>query len=642
MSTLGDSSVTDATRRWGILLLAVTVILFGLHRLAVVLSAGDFLYPLEPSESKNTQIAWDLMTGRFGTEGFRLENYIANTGSVHHGSYSSTALAYLLVSKFAGFNMLSVRLVPLLFTVTALAAWLLVVRRVLGLASMVVVGLGLFLVPTTLIGYQLSFLGAHGESVLPLTCAMGSWVVWLQGEGRDWRWGMVTAASLTYAASFSYLLWPIVGVIIVLTFLPPGPKIDWKVALGVCAGAILGAWPVLLIFLLDPSALLYGSIVEESAAIPDSSLTTTLTGGGFDWGVFWKTLRLNLPGGYDHFWILQREAWPFWRGPGFETTAYTIAVLGPAALLPLALLQRSHLARKLGLLVALAPPLAYIAICFASPWKPAVPVRYLIPLQWIGLSAPGVAIGLALHTGCRLHKPIRWGLILVLACVQTWVSLPRVIEAIEPIKLERARHNLVHRQVAYYNLGVGTVWGEQIPQLNDLLDVRTAQGDPRGFGGVQAGMWGSGDRRALSAGAWEAPRLTWARIETGLAEWSERESFKSDEEKDDRVFTARNIGWSVGIRSNWNLDQAAWVLADGAESTFCPQWLSWDQVWFGLGFGYGRVHPNVPADTSPLPLTVSPTGQESFVQGMQEGRALGAVKPMPARPLFESIRGPAT
>ena len=61
--------------------------------------------------------------------------------------------------------------------------------------------------------------------------------------------------------------------------------------------------------------------------------------------------------------------------------------------------------------------------------------------------------------------------LLGVGAVQLWVSVPRAIEAIDPVRLERARHTLLHRQVVYYNLGVGTVWAEQIPQLNDLLDV---------------------------------------------------------------------------------------------------------------------------------------------------------------------------
>ena len=76
-----------------LVLLAIVLAFFG-HRLLVILSAGDFLYPLEPSEAKNTQIAWDLVTGRFGQGDFNFGTYLANSGSVHHASYSSGAFLY--------------------------------------------------------------------------------------------------------------------------------------------------------------------------------------------------------------------------------------------------------------------------------------------------------------------------------------------------------------------------------------------------------------------------------------------------------------------------------------------------------------------------------------------------------------------
>ena len=76
----GDSSRIGQGLCWGL------VLVFVAHRVAVALSAGDFLYPLEPSEAKNTQIAWDLLSGRFGTGDFGLRAYVANSGSIHHGT----------------------------------------------------------------------------------------------------------------------------------------------------------------------------------------------------------------------------------------------------------------------------------------------------------------------------------------------------------------------------------------------------------------------------------------------------------------------------------------------------------------------------------------------------------------------------
>jgi hypothetical protein len=166
----------------GLVAVILMVVVFVAHRLLVALSAGDFLYPLEPSEAKNTQIAWDLMTGRLGTVGFTPSSYISNSGSIHHGSYSTAALSYLFVSRFTGYGLLSIRLVPLLFNAVALGVWMEILRRSIGLTAALLAGLALLLVPTLFIAFDLTFLGCHPESQLPLALTIGAWLLWLRDD----------------------------------------------------------------------------------------------------------------------------------------------------------------------------------------------------------------------------------------------------------------------------------------------------------------------------------------------------------------------------------------------------------------------------------------------------------------------------
>ena len=386
--------------------------------------------------------------------------------------------------------------------------------------------------------------------------------------------------------------------------------------------------------------MLFGSAITEN---PESTLLETATGMGLDWEEFRVTFWGNLPAGFEDYWMSHPEAPRLGRlDMFFEEVAYRVLVFGPLLLLPWAIADRDPLTRRLGVLTAISPLLVYAWLAFASPWKPHVPVRYFVPFALFGLSAPGVGVGLALR---RLRSPgwTRWTAVpLLLACVGWLVVIAphRLHEARNVVRPDRFGSLVEHRYVAYYNLGVGTVWGSMVRDLNDLIDVRSADEDPHAFDGMQAGLWGAGARLALGRGDWDPPEVTWNLIRAGLREWGERDAYRSPEEREDADRVARNVGWGVGLRAGWDLPIVAREIAEGRKAGEWPAQLSTEAFWRGLGEGYGRARPDAAIDA--LPDLLSPAERESLVLGMEWGRALGAVPPSPERPRFESIRGPAT
>ncbi len=623
----------------GRVLLAALVAGFFAHRLLVALSAGDFLYPLEPSEAKNTQIAWDLMSGRFGTPGFELNNYIVNTGSIHHASYSSAALAYWMVSKVLGFTALSVRMVPLLAWVGALLLWGETLRRRFGATAMALGVVGLWAVPTLFIGFQLTFLGCHPESVLPLAATIAAWLAWLDAP-KDRRRAFLFALCAGYSFVFSYLLWPFLALMAALSLLPPWPRPDLRAAGAAAAGAVVGLWPLWLLVGLGGASVLMTSAITES---PDTTLLETAKGMGLDWEQFRTTFSSNLPYGFEDYWMSHPEAPRVDRFDlFFEEVAYRVLVFGPLLLLPWAVTDRDALTRRLAVLVAIAPALVYTWLCFASPWKPHVPVRYFVPFALLGFSAPGVAIGLGLR---RLRRPgwARWTSIPLLLAAVGWLAVlapPRWQEATSAVRPERFAGVLEHRYVAYYNLGIGTVWSPMVADLNDLIDVRSASADPHTFDGMQAALWGAGARLALGRGDWDPPPMSWDLLRAGLREWGERNSYRTDEDREDPAQVARNVGWGAGLRSGWDLEVVAREVARGRKRGEWPEQLPTDAFWEGLGEGWGRARPDAGPDQ--LPERLSPSERESAVLGMERGRAQGPVPPSPRLPGYESVRGPAT
>jgi len=647
----------------GLVALGLVLLVFAVHRFLVILSAGDFLYPLEPSEAKNTQIAWDLVTGRFGSGDFNFGTYLANSGSVHHASYSSGAFIYWFVSLFTGFSLLSVRLIPLLAWIGTLILWMALLRRHLGTTAAALAGIGLFLVPSLFIAFQLTFLNCHPEASLPLAAAIAAWLWWLESGGSGPRQSLVFGLCFGYAAVFSYLLWPFLAIIVALSLIPPRPSIERTPAARFALGMAVGLWPLWLILFNDPGALFTYSITER----PETTLLNMARGRGLDLGLYFQTVRENLPYAFHDFWLVQEEAGRLWGGAAFESISYKLLVCGSLVLLPWAISERDPLRRRLVLLVALGPPLVYLWLAFASPWKPNVPVRYLVPLGLLGFSAPGVAVGLALKR-IRAGSRSAWLLAAIGALWLLWLSPPRLHEARAAVHPERMEALRQHRYVSYYNLGIGTVWAEQVRDVNDLIDVRTAQGSQEGFGGIQAGLWGSGRRLALGEGDWQAPKLTWDALFSGIQEWSERQSYLPHKDevggdldddphrpiRDELPAAAHNIGWCAGIRSSWNSATVAEVVSSAQSSGLCPQqpgewqgacWpasLDWQFFWEGYGFGLGRARPELSEHPDSLPAAIPEIARDAVARGIRAGRALGAVPEAPRKPLFKSVRGPAT
>jgi hypothetical protein len=647
----------------GLAALAFVALLFVAHRVLVILSAGDFLYPLEPSEAKNTQIAWDLVSGRFGTGDFTFGNYLANSGSVHHASYSSGALTYWFVSLFSGFSLLSVRLIPLLAWVGALVLWMGLIRKVLGTTAAALSGLSLLLVPTLFIAFQLTFLNCHPEAVLPLAAVICAWLWWLDTGGADPLRALVLGLCFGYSAIFSYLLWPFLALLILLSFVGPRPSLNRKQLQRFALGMAVGLWPLWLILLNDPSALFTYSITERE----ETTLLNMARGRGLNLDLYFQTVRENLPYAFHDYWLVQEQAGQLWGGRAFESIAYKLLVFGPLLLLPWSIAEQQPTRKRLTLLVAIAPAIVYLWLAFASPWKPNVPVRYLVPLGLLGFSAPAIGIGLALGQIRRGSKSA-WLLAGLCSLWLVWLSPPRVHEATAAVRTERMDALLEHRYLSYYNLGIGTVWAEQVRDVNDLIDVRTAQQRQEGFGGIQAGLWGSGRRLALGEGDWKAPLLTWDSLFSGIQEWAERQSYlpRHDEVggdldddphrpvRDEERDAALNIGWGAGIRANWDSKVVSAVVQQAQDAEPCPdqpgEWqqacwpayLDWQLFWQGYGFGLGRAHSELSAHPDSLPTALPAEAREAISQGISEGRKLGSVPVAPRKPLFKSVRGPAT
>jgi hypothetical protein len=621
----------------------------------VALSAGDFLYPLEPSEAKNTQIAWDLLSGRFGEGDFGLRAYVANSGSIHHGSYSSAAVAYWFVSLFAGFDLLSVRLTPLLFWAAALGLWMEVLRRSLGTVAALLAGVGLTLVPTLYMGFQLTFLGCHPESVLPLAAMIGAWLYWqAPSEGDRRKRGLLLGACIGYALIFSYLLWPFVGMIVALSLIPPLPRPGRRELIALGLGLLLGLWPLWLILGLEGPAAIFASNITERG---DTSMLDMALGRGRETGNLWRTLQDNLPrfgmdlpetamdgcGKFKDYWMCQATTGKLWGGINFEPFAYRIMVFGPLVLLPFSLLERRPALRRLLLLIALGPVLHYLFLAYANPWRAdaSIPMRYLMPLGLLGFSAPGIAVGLGLNlardrSGERSVWLRRSGMLLALLGATTllWLAPPRLIEAQAAVRLERSSELLRHRYVTYYNLGIGTVWADMVDEVNDMIDYRAAQGSPEAFHGFQAGLWGSGRRLALGEGDWHPPPFDWGGLNAGIREWVERNGYREPQLQEDAAFVARNVGWGAGIRADWNVAIVAEVLNTGIARGEWPPDLSQEDFWEGFGTGWGRTFDDVPARVDTLPESIPEAARPAVVRGMKAGRERGAVPEAPRKPIF--------
>ena len=629
-------------RALGPLAVAAVVGLFALHRVLVILSAGDFLFPIEPWEGKNTQIAWDLLTGRFGEHGYGLKAYVANAGAAHHASYSTTALAYLLVSKVLGFGLLGVRITPLLFWIAALALWLECLRRVLGTASAVLAGAGLFLVPTAVVAWQLTFFGCHSEAVFPLAAGLAAWTAWSARRGHGTALTLVLGACAGYAFAFSYLLWPVLGLMALLSLVPPRPTMS-ATTVGVLAGGVLlGSWPLLLIIVLDPGALFTLSVTED----PGTRLADIGAGQGGTLGLFWTTFNAPLAGFAQDYWIATDNPGALWGRWRFEGLSWRLAVFAPLALAPLGWLLRRDVAGKLVLLVALAPLLCLVYVAYGSPFKPDLPMRYLLPLGFLGWSAPAVAVG----GGLRLLKEgspsvprrvVAWVAVAAGGAALLWLAPPRLQEAANAVRGERDGSLAEHRYVAYYNLGIGTTWAEQVAEVNDLLDVRAATGGPEAFAGMQAGLLHDLQPTGIGRDTWTPRPLDADSMTMGLQEWTERQAYREDPLFEYTPVAAENIGWGTGIRSRWQPHAAAVALAGARAQGAWPEDLSVESFWEGYGLGWGRASDDAPAAPEMMPRSIPEEFHGAVARGVSRGRSLETREWWGGTPPFSTIRQPA-
>lgn len=606
---------------------AALIAVFVVHRVLVILSAGDFLHPIEPSEAKNAQIAWDLMTGRFGTEGFGLAAYVSNSGSVHHAAYSSTALVYLLVNKVLGWGILGIRAVPLLFQTAALGVLAWALLRTVGAAAASLAILGSILVPTVFMGHQVTFQGSHPESVLPLALAMAAWLVFTAAPDRGSAFFLGLAFG--YAAIFNYLLIPPVALMTALLLVPPRPRLDRHRVKAAAIGAAIGLWPLWLILLLEPTALSH-SITE----MPHTTVAHQASGGDASLDLLWRTWWENLPYGFDDVWMHEGRTGGLWGSRGFEIASYRTMIFGPLLLLPFALATRRPQVRRLALFVALMPVLTYAGLVWSTPFKPYVPSRYLIGTLFVAWTAPALLVGIGLE-GLDGRGRLAGGIAVALGLAWfAWQAPPRLVEAADAVRLERSEANLEHRYVTYYNLGIGTIWASQVDAVNRLIDVRAAEDDPHAFDGIQAGLWMLGSRRGLGIGHWEPTPIDWPFLRASMGEWQETESYASDEERARPERSAENIGWGITIRLQGDLPAIVTLLEEARRSGEWPKELPLEAAWRGVGEGLYGQEPALLA----VPEAFRPAVEQGLRQAAERGEVPPARLPINAR----TVRGTAT
>jgi len=630
------------TRHVGPLAIALVVGAFGLHRLAVILSAGDFLFPIEPWEGKNTQIAWDLFTGRYGTEGYTFTDFVTNTGAAHHASYSTTALVYLLVSKVLGFGLLGVRITPLLFWLGALAVWLWALRWAAGTPAAVMAGAGIFLVPSAVIGWQLTFFGCHSEAVLPLAAAVAAWLVWTDRRSHGWLPAAAVGVTWGYAAAFSYLLWPVLAVMGVLTLLGTRPRFDGRAIGALAGGCVVGMWPIWVIVLLNPEALFSYPVTEDAA----TTLADIGAGRGSTTSLTWHTFKAPFRGFSHDYWSTTARAGALWGGTRCEGLSWMLVVFAPLGLLPAGWVLRHEAMGKVALLVGTAPLACLAYVAYGSPFKPDLPLRYMLPLAFLGWSAPGLAVGVGLKLAretapSALQRIGGWVMVGAGSVALLWVAVPRVQESAGLVRLERAGELTQHRYVTYYNLGIGTVWAEQVGEVNDLIDVRTAQGEAAGFGGMQGGLYHDLQRTGLALRTWQPLPMQSDSLAPGLHEWAERQQYTAVSQREFTPLATRNIGWGAGIRARWNAAGAALALAGARADGWWPAELSDEDFWEGYGMGWGRADDGAPDSAELMPRTIPDAYHDAVARGVRRGRSLGEVEAGRGEPVFVSFRNPA-
>ena len=298
------------------------------------------------------------------------------------------------------------------------------------------------------------------------------------------------------------------------------------------------------------------------------------------------------------------------------------------------------------MVVATAPILSLVFVAYGSPFRPDLPLRYALPLAFLGWSAPGLAVGMGIHTlrdraavpGARLGGAV---LVFVPVLLLLWSAPPRLQEAARIVQLDRAGANLAHRYVHYYNLGIGTVWSEQVQEVNDLLDVRATQVDEGSFAAIQAGLQHDLRLTGLTLDTWSPLPLQRDSMHFGLHEWTERQQYLEPHEREFTTAAAENIGWGVGIRARWQAAGAATALAGAVRDGWWPVQLEERAFWEGYGMGWARASDAATDDPSLMPRSIPAEHREAVAQGVLRGRDVGPVNAATGKPVFRSIRKPA-
>jgi len=638
--------------RWvKVLPAAFGVLLFLSLRVLVILSGADVLHAVESREAKHTELAWAAATEILGTEGWGVFDFLLTAGNLHHASFTSVSLAYWMLELLIGGTALTVRLVPLLFWTGGLVAVTAVLGKRFGWWAAALAPVCATLATPEIISWQLSCIGSHTEVVGPLGVMLLAWAAYVDGGGRRTVRAGLCGTALGYAAGFSYLMWPVVLGLIVLSVLPPRPRPDRLQWIALALGFIVGLWPLWLVFLPDPAGLFGRSITED----PNSTMLAVAAGSGRSF----ESYRTAF------FWALSLE----WQeggifGPGGQLPSAnggihlvrSLVVLGPLSLLPAGLRAQGRGQRRLAVALAAMPVCLLAAIVVTSPFDFVRP-PYLMPVWFVGVVWPAVGVGLAMALWRQgSFDRFLGGVTLAAALLGLGglgaICLPGVPDM---IRLERTPEVLAHRYPAYWHYGIGSLTADEVERTNDLLDVREAEGNPAGAFGFELGFAMPEHELDLGQdGPWSTPPPDEKSLRARLERWDELSHVFARARPDlwsmvEPRTTVENMGRALAVRSDCDGALVEELVGSLMDEGLWPANLSLPDLWRGFGFGCGRaawIASSRPAQ-GPGPQgvdwldTLPPDLADEARDGWREASRLGPVPPMGRNPvLLSTLAGP--